>query len=174
MSCPPNNGGHFTCLNCRKKLRDPVFNNVARLGEASARLGNELVALLMQILDFRVYGTDKGNARRAVVEESGDNLTAAQSDENISGNVGGVSTERVFKELCVVAAYPKNEKVSRIANDSVLEFVVVNLRKKLVREREKKFVLACLSEGRGEGLRFVGQKALKFIDHEVKGDTVSD
>src|SRR5205085_2287479 len=116
---------------------------------ASARLRNELVALLVQILDFRVDSADKGNARRAVVEESGDNLAAAQSDENISGNVGAVSIERVFKELCVVAAYPKNEKVSRIANDSVLEFVVVDLRKKLMREREKKFVLACLSEGRG-------------------------
>ena len=36
VSCPPNNGGHFALLHCREKLRDPVFNNVARLGEASA------------------------------------------------------------------------------------------------------------------------------------------
>ena len=119
--------------------------NMARLGEASARLGNELVALLMQILDFRVNSADKGNARRAIVEESGDNLAAAQSDENISGNVGAVSTKRIFKELCIVAAYPKDEKVSRVADDSVLEFVVVNLRKKLMSEREKKFVLTCFS-----------------------------
>src|SRR5437763_1082784 len=97
----------------------------------------------MRILDCWGYGINQGNVRRAILHQAGDNLAALERDKSISGNMGGVGAQGVFEESGVVAAYPKDKEVSGVADDSVLEFVVVNLCKELVGEGEVELVLAC-------------------------------
>ena len=55
----------------------------------------------MQILDFRVDSADKGNARRAVVEESGDDFPAAQRELGATVVVQG-SLHKIAQEIHLI------------------------------------------------------------------------
>ena len=70
----------------------------------------------------------KGNARGTVVQESGDDFPAVQVDEGLSRNI---RAKCVFEEFCVVAAHAKDQQIARVAQDRVLEFIVVYLGKEL-------------------------------------------
>ena len=70
--------------------------------------------------------------------ESGDYFPSMEIHEKLSRNVGA---KGVFKEFCIMATHAKDKEIASIAEDGVLEFVVMDLRKELMREREKKFVL---------------------------------
>jgi hypothetical protein len=86
----------------------------------------------MRILYCWGHCTDKGDVRRTVLDQAGDNFTAGKRDKSISGNMGAVGAEGVFEERGIMAAYAKDEEITRIADNSVLEFVIRNLGKKLV------------------------------------------
>jgi hypothetical protein len=65
-----------------------------------------------------------------------------------------------------MAAHAKDEEVAGVALHGVLEFIVMDLGEELVCKGEKEIVFACLGKRGGEGLGFVGQEALEFIDNQ--------
>ena len=76
-----------------------------------------------------------------VMQQSGDDFPSVQVDERLAGNF---RAKRVLKKNGIVSAHAKDEQIARVAQDRVLQFVLVNLGKKLVGEGEEKLVLACL------------------------------
>ena len=95
-------------------------------------MGDNTPPFVMRILYGFGHCADKGDVRRAVFDQAGDNFTAGKRDKSISGNMGAVGAEGVFEERGIMAAHTKDKEISGIADNSVLEFVIRNLGKKLV------------------------------------------
>jgi hypothetical protein len=78
---------------------------------------------------------------RAVLDEGAIYFTARKRDKALRG-IWALSVLRsVFEKLCIMAAHTKDKEITRIADNSVLEFVIRNLCKKLVGEGEKSLYL---------------------------------
>jgi hypothetical protein len=109
---------------------------MARLGEGAARSGDDSGSLVVGVLDCFGYCADKGDLRGAVFHQAGNEFAAFEVHEHIFVDAGFVGAQGVFEESGVVAADAKDEEVARVADDSVLEFIVVDLCKELVGEGE--------------------------------------
>ena len=79
----------------------------------------------MSILKGGTHHTAERYARCAVIEKSGDDFPSAELDEQLSWNV---ITECIFEKFCIMAAHAKDEEIACLTDNSVLQFVVVNLR----------------------------------------------
>ena len=78
--------------------------------------------------------------RRAVINQSGDNFAAVKVHKTVSVDAGAVSAQGVFEESRIMSAYPKEKEIARVADDRVLELVVFNLCKELMRGKRSQGV----------------------------------
>src|SRR6266446_1351701 len=109
---PPNNGGRFAVLGRFEKRGQSLFYDVAWLGKPPARLGDNLLSLLMVIFKCWRHRAHERDARGTVVQESGDDFPALQVDERLAGNF---RAKRVFKKHGVMSAHAKDEQIARVA-----------------------------------------------------------
>ena len=93
--------------------------------------------------------------RCAVCDQAGDNFTAVKVHKNIFVDAGTVSAQGIFEKTGIMPAYPEYEEIACVADDGVLELVVFNLCKELMREGQKQPVFACFGKRGSEGLRVV-------------------
>ena len=90
------------------------------MGERASCAGDDSRSLVVWVLDCIGYGSDKGNLRGAVFNQTGDEFAASEVYKHIFVDAGFVGAQGVIEESGVVSAYAKDKKVACVADDSVL------------------------------------------------------